>query len=61
MVTSCRSGLWTMKRLARLLERKAPSTFLLGLLYRWIVSAYLLKGYRQGLRELADEAYDASL
>lgn len=34
------------------LERLAPETQLLNLLYRWIISGYIYRGYRDGLREI---------
>jgi glycosyltransferase involved in cell wall biosynthesis len=40
-----------MFALVRLLEQTAPNPALLGLLYRWIVSAHIYRGYRAGLRE----------
>jgi glycosyltransferase involved in cell wall biosynthesis len=53
IATSCPAGLWVLKSLAHTMEAKAPESRPLELLYRWIVSAYIFKGYRQGLRELA--------
>jgi glycosyltransferase involved in cell wall biosynthesis len=41
-----------MRWLARALEGTGRDSHLLTLLYRWIVSACIYKGYRQGLREL---------
>ena len=43
-----------MKRLIYVLEKYKPGSFLLVLLYRWVISAYLYKGYRRGLRELVE-------
>jgi len=43
-----------MKQLTHVLEKYRPGLFLLVLLYRWIISAYMYKGYRRGLRELAE-------
>jgi len=40
----------TMNRLVSVLEQRRPSSPLLHLLYRWIVSASIYKGYREGLR-----------
>jgi len=47
-------AVWAMERLAHLLENRAPASLLLVLLYRWIISAYIYKGYRHGFRELAE-------
>ncbi|MBN1657068.1 MAG: glycosyltransferase family 2 protein [Anaerolineae bacterium] len=52
--------LWAMERGAAAIERRVSAADLdahsriLDLLYRWIVSAYLYRGYRQGRRELAE-------
>jgi glycosyltransferase involved in cell wall biosynthesis len=40
-----------MRRLVRILEKRDPDSSLLAYLYRWIVSASIYRGYRQGLRE----------
>jgi hypothetical protein len=45
-----------MERLADILESNRPDARGLGRLYRWIVSAYLFKGYRLGRREVAGKA-----
>ena len=42
---------WLESRAARL-ERRDPDHAGLERLYRWVVGAYLYRGYRQGLREL---------
>lgn len=47
-------SVWVMAYLVRILEVKAPQSLPLVLLYRWIVSAYIYKGYRRDLRELAE-------
>lgn len=52
VATACPPGLWTLEHLAGFLETRAPESNLLGLLYRWTISAYLYKGYRKGLRQL---------
>lgn len=41
-----------MKQLARVLERRAPENTALRLLYRWIGSGYIYRGYRRGVREI---------
>ena len=41
---------WAMRRSAHLVERVAPSSTLLRLLYRWTISSYIYRGYREGLR-----------
>lgn len=48
-----------MKRLTHVLEKRRPDSFLLVLLYRWIISAHIHKGYRGGLRELAETKHEA--
>ena len=50
-LTAWRPVLWSMEQVAHLLERFAPWPMALRLLYRWIVSSYIYRGYRQGLRE----------
>lgn len=40
----------TMEKVVPMLERRAPSSRALRLLYRWIVSGYIHRGYREGLR-----------
>lgn len=52
-VVSSRLAMWAMKTVVSPLERCAPGTKLLALLYRWIVSAHIYRGYRVGLREAA--------
>ncbi len=42
-----------MKQFNWVLEKYKPNSILLALFYRWIISAYIYKGYRQGLHELA--------
>jgi glycosyltransferase involved in cell wall biosynthesis len=39
-----------MEKAALVLERYTPSSMALRLLYRWIVSGYIYRGYREGLR-----------
>ncbi len=54
-IVSCRPSVAAMEGLTHALETTRPrSVFFLVLLYRWIISAYMRKGYRQGLRELAE-------
>lgn len=43
-----------MERLVPVIERRAPQSQALVLLYRWLISAALYRGYRQGLRELRE-------
>jgi glycosyltransferase involved in cell wall biosynthesis len=52
-LSSSRPAVWMMERLVSILERCCPSFPLLSLFYRWIISAYIYQGYRQGLRDLA--------
>ena len=44
--------MWAMESLVPVLERRAPDSVVLRLLYRWIVSGYIYRGYRAGLRDL---------
>jgi glycosyltransferase involved in cell wall biosynthesis len=46
-----RPAMWVMRRSVRPLERRAPESELLHLLYRWTVSSYIFHGYHDGLRE----------
>jgi glycosyltransferase involved in cell wall biosynthesis len=54
-IASSRPVVWVMERLVRVLERHCPSCFLLHLLYRWIISAYIFRGYRLGLGDVAQD------
>lgn len=45
-------AMWAMERSVPLLECYAPKSKLLALFYRWIISGYIYRGYREGLREL---------
>lgn len=47
-----RPSVAVMKAVVRLLERYAPRSQQLSLLYRWILSAFIHKGYREGLKEM---------
>jgi glycosyltransferase involved in cell wall biosynthesis len=40
-----------LEAMTHLLEARFPKPLLLRPLYRWIVGSYILRGYRQGLRE----------
>jgi hypothetical protein len=51
-VISSRPAMWAMEHAVPFLERHAPGSQLLVLLYRWIISGYIYRGYRDGLREL---------
>lgn len=44
-----------MRGVGRTLEKHRPDSSLLALLYRWILSAHMYKGYRQGLCELSEK------
>ena len=48
---SSKSVIWTMEWVVSLLENNAPKSMGLVFLYRWIVSGYIYKGYKDGLRE----------
>lgn len=52
-IVSSPPGVLAMRQLTRLLEKYRTDSLLLVLLYRWILSAYIYKGFRRGLRELA--------
>lgn len=43
--------MWVMENLIPILERRAPDSTALRLLYRWLVSGYIYRGYRAGLRD----------
>ncbi len=52
-LASTRLVLWGMEQIAPRLEGRYPlSRIGLRRLYRWIIGAYIFRGYRQGLREL---------
>ncbi len=52
MMASSRLAVWGMKQVVRRLETHFPKPWLLRPLYRWIIGAYIFRGYRQGLRQL---------
>ena len=52
-IASSRLVMGGMEHVIPLLERHAPHSTALRLLYRWIVSGYIYRGYREGLRALA--------
>lgn len=43
--------IWLMRQQIRALEHLAPSSSVLPLLYRWTMSSYIYRGYREGLNE----------
>lgn len=51
-IISSRPAMAAMEWGAPLLERHAPESTALRLLYRWIISGYIYRGYREGLREV---------
>ena len=51
-VASSRPMMWVMENLIPILERRAPDSTALRLLYRWLVSGYIYRGYREGLQKL---------
>lgn len=55
-VASSQLMTWMMEASVPLLERRAPASRLLVLLYRWIISGYIYRGYRRGLRDLSGGA-----
>ena len=46
--------MWDIERLTHVPERVVPPPTLLRSLHRWTISGYIYRGYRQGLRELAE-------
>ena len=59
IITSSLPALRAMKHLVRCMETTARGSFLLVILYRWMISAHMYKGYRQGLRELYETKREA--
>lgn len=55
-VASSRPAMWAMERSVPVLERRAPRSKLLTLFYRWIISGYIFRGYRDGLRNQGKNA-----
>lgn len=47
-----------MKKLVSVLERWGPNSWILPLVYRWIISGYIYRGYRDGLRSISLESYN---
>lgn len=56
-IASSPPAMWAMERSVPLLERYAPNSKLLALFYRWIISGYIYRGYRDGLRDLASAGH----
>jgi hypothetical protein len=50
-VVSSRPMMWAMETSVPTLEHRAPRSRLLVLFYRWIISGYIYRGYRNGLHE----------
>jgi GT2 family glycosyltransferase len=48
-----RPAMWAMQRAVPFLERRAPESSLLASFYQWIISGYIFRGYRAGLRAAA--------
>ncbi len=48
---STRPAVWALQQLVRIVERVHPSPALLRPLYRWVIGAYIYRGYRQGLKD----------
>ncbi len=49
-------AMWSMEHAVPTLERRAPGSKPLGLLYRWIISGYIYRGYRKGLDEQSTQS-----
>ncbi len=45
-----------MEKLVPMLEKWAPDSWVLPLFYRWIISGYIYRGYRDGLRSMSLES-----
>lgn len=54
-IASSRPVMGAMERSVPILEHRAPDAKLLALFYRWIISGYIYRGYRDGLRQLAEQ------
>lgn len=52
-IISSRPVMWAMERAVHTLDGNASDCKAVRLLHRWIVSGYIDRGYREGLRELA--------
>ena len=52
-VASSRTTMWAMEHAEPVVERHAPGSTVLKLLYRWIISGHIYRGYREGLRDIA--------
>jgi len=50
-IMSSRPVMWVLEQAVPLLERRASSSKALALLYRWIISGHIFRGYRKGLTE----------
>ena len=59
-IVSSPSSLRNMENLVRVLEARYPSPVILERLYRWIGSAYIFRGYRDGLKELGCQPVSAA-
>ena len=54
---SAAPSLFLMKSAVRILARKGQDVRLLALLYRWVLGAHMVKGYRRGLLESRNGQY----
>jgi len=52
-IVSSRVIVWAMEAAAPVLQQRLPNSTALRLLYRWIISGYIYRGYCAGLRALA--------
>lgn len=49
-VSSSRPAMWAMEGIASILENRKPQSMAFRLISRWLVSAYIYQGYREGLQ-----------
>ncbi len=54
-LVSSSPSVFAMRQVAHVLEKRKQDATLLALLYRWIISAHIYRGYRAGLRDLGQE------
>jgi len=56
-LTAARPALWSMEQIVKILEKRFSTSPILPALYRYIVGAYVFRGYREGLGEFGQVAH----
>ena len=51
LIASTKIPLWFLERITRDVEDRCPTSWLLRRLYRWVTTAYIYRGFQQGMDE----------